>query len=342
MRGAHRAAVALGLAAVGALLLGAHGCASSAAVQSVTAPAGQLSLANARQVFNTFVTTDDVARAAGDELLELSLVSDAQVPLTVSAWESADFYGSPTPRYSYGPPRLYVPALRGFPLWFVAVAARTPVRGGQTRTAIMVFSRPVPANSWQLALSTLLAPGTSLPRLAVDGTGHATALATFQHGLLASPNSVGALQATVVQDGPGALATRIVAPGPYTTGLNIQLLADQRRVSRLGLAYDSQFQGATYPIFVLRTADGGALTLYALARDTVILRRGQQGRQIEIPAAFAPILFANGNLVIGHELDTGETFQYAALVPPNTAARGAPRTIRVIAADGGPTSAGGS
>lgn len=338
----YRIAVALGLTAVAALLLGAHGCASSAAVQSAAAPPDQLTLAHARQVFSTFVTTEDVARAAGDELLELSLVSDAQVPLTASAYESADFYGMPTPRYSYGPPQLYVPMLRGFPLWFAAVAARTPVRGGPTRTAIMVFSRPVPANSWQLALSTLLAPGVSLPRIALDASGHAMALATFEHGLLASPNSIGALQSTVAEDGPGAIATAIVAPGPYTTGLHDAILSDQRQVSRLGLAYDSLLDGTTYPIYALRTATGGALVLYSLGRDSVILRRGKQGRQIEIPAAFAPILFANGNLVIRFELDTGATYQYAAVVPANGSAGKTQKTIRVIAADGGPTSAGGS
>jgi hypothetical protein len=343
VRRLHRAVFALGLATLAALLLGAHGCAAAAGQPvSGLVPPDQLTLTHAHQVFATFVTTQDVARSAGDERLELSLVSDAQVPLTVAAYENADFYGVPAPSYTYGPPRLYVPMLRGYPLWFVATAARTPARGGPARTAIMVFSRPTPDNSWQLALSTLLAPGMSLPQIALDSTGHALALATFEHGLLATPNSVGALQAAVAEDGPGSVTAKVMAPGPYTTGLHEQILSDERQVSRLGVAEDSLLVGLSFPIYALRTTDGGALVLYSMGLDSVILRRGTEGRQIEIPPAFAPILFASGNLVVRFELDTGATYEYAAHVPPNAPAGSTPRLIRVIAADGGPTTAGGS
>lgn len=85
------AAVAAGLLAV-ALVLGARGCATpgagapgdaapgadapgAAAPGAGGAPPGEVSLAYARQVLSAFLTTDDVARAAGAESLELSLVS---------------------------------------------------------------------------------------------------------------------------------------------------------------------------------------------------------------------------------------------------------------------------
>ena len=204
MRALRRTAAGAGLVLVVALMLGARGCASSTSRRDsrTAAPPGEVTLAFARQVFSAFVTTDDVARAAGDESLELSLVSEAQLPLTVSAYEQADYTGTPAPRYRYGPPAVYVPQMKSFPLWFVAVAPRTPARGGPARTAIMVFSRPTATDSWQLSLSTLLQPGAALPRIALDASGHATALATFDHGLLVSPNSVGAVQAALADEGP--------------------------------------------------------------------------------------------------------------------------------------------
>ena len=85
----------------------------------------------------------------------------------------------------------------------------------------------------------------------------------------------------------------------------------------LGLSYDSQLQGSSFPLYALGTADGGALVLYSLVRSTVVLRATKHESQIQIPQAFAPILYATGRVIIGSELDTGETYQYAADVPPS-------------------------
>jgi hypothetical protein len=336
------AAVAAGLLVV-ALVLGAHGCASpGAAVPTAgAAPPGKVSVAYARQVLRAFLTTDDVARAAGAESLELSLVSEAQLPLTVSAYEQADYTGTPAPRYRYGAGVVYVPQMKSFPLWFAAVVPRTPIEGGPARTAIMVFSRPAAPDPWQLSLSALLQPGAALPRVALDATGHATALATFDHNLLVSPNSVGAAQAALANDGPAAVVSTVVAAGPYTTGVHDQIVTAKRSVTRLGLSYDSLLQGSSFPLYALATADGGALVLYSLVRSTVILRTAKQ-QQIQIPPAFAPMLYAAGRVLIRSELDTGETYQYAAYVPASQPAGKPPGLLRVIAADGGPTSAGGT
>jgi len=324
-------------------LLATTGCSPPPATPSSAAPDSELTLAHARRIFTTFVTADDVARAARDEPLELSLVNQAQLPLTVSAYEGADYSGTPAIRYRYGVPQLYVPQMKSFPLWFVAVVSRTPAGGGPARTAIMVFSRPEPSDMWQLTVSTLLFPGMSLPRIALDRTGHATALATFDHRLLISPNSVGAVQSAVTNDGPAAPAAAMVAAGPFTTGLHEKIVTAKRQVTQPGLHYDSAIGGTAFPLYALATADGGGLVLYSLNRSTVILRRGSYHRQIGVPAAFAPILYATGRMLVRSELDTGETYQYAAYVP----ASGTPRRatggnkLAVIGSQGGPTSAGG-
>ena len=51
------------------------------------------------------------------------------------------------------------------------------------------------------------------------------------------------------------------------------------------------------------------------------------------------MLYATGRLVIQTELDTGETYQYAAEVPVSQPAGKPSAQMRVIASDGGPTSA---
>jgi hypothetical protein len=341
---AHRtraAGVALGLVVLAGLVFGVRGCATSEAVPSSATPQGALSLAAARQIFDSFVRTDDVARAAGNESLALSLVANARVPLTVAAYESAAYFGTAVPRYVYGTPKLYVPQMTGFPFWFAAVVDRAPASGGPARTVIMVFTRPAADDLWQLSVSTTLLPGVTMPRIALNGTGHATALATFDHDLLVTPNTTGALQATVVVLGPDANAASMIAPGPYTTGLHEEILTTKHREIRAGLAYDSVLDGTTFPLYALRTADGGGLVLYSMNRDTVILRKGKLGRQIEIPQPFAPVLDAADNLVVRFELDTTQTFQFATEVPL-AKGPGARPMIRVVAADGAPTAAGGN
>jgi hypothetical protein len=341
-------------------LVGLTGC-SPTPVETPAPPKSELTLAHARKLFATFITADDVARAAGEESLELSLVSQAQLPLTVAGYERAGYSGGTTARYSYGRPRVYVPQMKSFPLWFAAVVQRTPVGGGSTRTAIMVFSRPEATDSWQLSLSTLLLPGMSLPPIALDKNGYAIALATFEADLLVSPNSVGAVQAAVANDGPASRAAALVAPGPYTTGLHERIVNAKRQVTGTGVTYDSAFGGTAFPLYALRTTDGGGLVLYSLNRSTARLSRHPPGPEIPVPPAFAPILYATGRQLVRTELDTTETYQYGAYVPASQPRRSTGETgstrstsstsstsgtggtkLRVIAVDGGPTGADGT
>jgi hypothetical protein len=176
--------------------------------------------------------------------------------------------------------------------------------------------------------------------MALGPAGHAVALITYDNSLLVSPNSVGAVQAALADEGPGSAVSTVVAAGPYTTGVRDQIVAATRDVTGQGLRYDSQVQGTSFPIYALATSDGGALVLYTLVRNTVILRTATQP-QIQVPPAFAPILYATGYVILQSAFSTGETYQYAAYVPPARPAGTPSGQVRVIAAGGGPTSASG-
>lgn len=321
------------------LLLAAQGCTGSSAAAPAASTAPALSLAAARQAFNTFIAADDIARASGDEWLEVSLVAYGQVALTTAAYQTADYLGQRVPRYKYGTPTFYVPRLKGFPFWFVAVVPRTPLGGGPTSTAIMVFDRRVSTDPWYMVSLTLLGQGDTLPGIAVDSGGYATALATFDRQLPVAPDAVGALQATVAQDGPRSSATSVVAAGPYTTGMHGQIVAATKQASALGYHRDSVLNGSGDPVFALKTTSGGALVAYTLNLTSVTLRSNPPVKQIEIPPAYAPLL--NGHLITEYELDTTETDQYLAAVPPKSPAGKRQPPVNVIAFNGGPTSADG-
>lgn len=340
VRRMRRGVAAAGLILLAGLLLAAQGCTGSTAAARTASTSPALTISAARQAFNAYVTADDIARASGDEWLEASLVSYAQVPLATAAYQVADFTGQRVPRYRYGTPRLYVPRLKGYPLWFMAVVPRTPLGGGPARTAIMVFDKRDPAEDFTLTSLSLLGPGYTMPDIAVDSSGYATPLATFDGNLAVAPDAVGALQATVAQDGPHSAATASVAPGPYTTGAHSQILAATHQTEARGYNYQALLSGSNNPVFALQTAGGGALVTYTLNLYSVTLRSKPPIRQIEIPPAYAPLL--SGGLVLQYELDTNDTDQYAAVVPPKSPSNGKnQRPVSVIAFDGGPTVADG-
>jgi hypothetical protein len=321
------------------MLLAVQGCSSSSAATAAAKTTPALTIADARQGFTRVITADNIARASGDEWLEASVVAYGQVALATAAYQKADYLGQRVPRYRYGTPRLYVPRLKGFPHWFVAVVPRTPLSGGPTRTAIMVFDRATSDSDWTLNSQTLLAPGAPAPDIATDSSGYATPLATFDGKLAVSPDAVGALQATVAQDGTHSTANAAVAPGPYTTGVYSQIVSATKQAAAQGYHYQALLSGSSNPVFALQTVGGGALVIYTLNLNSVTLRSNLPVRQIEIPPAYAPLL--DGKLVLQYELDTTDTDQYAAVIPPKASSGKAQPLVNVIAFDGGPTSAGG-
>jgi hypothetical protein len=329
-----------GLILLAGLTLAAQGCTGSTTVASTASTTPALTISAAQQAYTGFITDDDIARASGDEWLEMSLVSDARVALAAAAYQTADFVGERVPRYRYGTPRFYVPRLSGYPFWFMAAVPRTPLGGGPARTAIMVFDKRDSVEDFTLASLTLLGPGYAMPDIHLDASGYATALATSGGQLQVSPDTVGALQATVAQDGPHSTAMATLAPGPYTTGVHSQIIAATKQVTRQGYNYQALLTGSSDPVFALKTASGGALVTYTLSLYSVTLRSNSPVRQIELPAAYAPLL--NGDLVLQYELDTGDSDQYAAVIP----AKAPPDSknqhlVNVIAFDGGPTVADG-
>lgn len=328
-----------GLVLLAGLLLAAQGCTGPSAAKTTASTAPALTISSAQQVYSTFVAADDVARASGDEWLEVSLVGEGQVPLTTAAYQTADFLGQRVPRYTYGTPRFYVPRLKEYPFWFMVAVPRTPLGGGPTSTAIMVFDRAVSSDPWSIDSLTLLSHPSTMPAIALDSSGYATPLATFDADLAVSPSSVGALQATVAQDGAHSSATKTVPAGPYTTGVHNQIIDAAKQAQAQGYNYQALLSGTGYPVFPLKTADGGALVSYTLNLNSVTLRSNPPPRQIEIPQAYAPLL--GGDLVLQNELDTTDTDQYTAVIPPKAPSGKPQRPVGIIASDGGPTSAGG-
>jgi hypothetical protein len=327
----------LGSAALAAVVaLSAAGCSSPAPAQAVTSSVHSLTIGQARSEYSSYVAAAAAAAKQGDQVQGLSIVADAQWSLLHAQYAALSKTGTPVTQYSYGTPTFYVPALANFPQWFVVAVPVTTVTGAQRAPAVntvMVFQRISPAEQWTVDGSAAL--DQPLPPIALASDGYATSVSTHDPSLLLPPDLVGPTQAAVVDEGPAAPAGAAIASGPQTTGLYATAAALDHSYAAQGLTYEWLLEGAALPEFALRTADGGALVLYAMYLNTTIEHPGNVfGALIPIPANFAPIITTPATQQGDHGVNANWTYEFAAVDPPSTA-HGA--KAQVVAGSGGPT-----
>ncbi len=146
---------AIGVAALAAVtVLSVQGCAPAPDADAVTHASHSVTFADARAAYQTYLKVSDTAAATGDQASALTVVTSAQWVQTKSQYAALVTASTPVPRYRYGTPTFYVPALSGFPQWFVVAAHRTTVTGGKpgaTASTLMLFAREKKTEDWTLS-----------------------------------------------------------------------------------------------------------------------------------------------------------------------------------------------
>lgn len=300
-------------------LLGAQGCAPGAPADAATQAGHAVSLAMARSIYETYVKDSDAAAVHSDQATALSVVTSAQWAQVKSQYLALASEGTAVPRYSYGTPTFYVPALSAFPQWFVVAVPRSTVTGGHRGPAVstlLLFARDKTTVIWTLSGTAVLS--RPLPKVELDG-GYAIGVSTIDQSLLLRPDVVGATQAAVVDDGPTSPAATVVAAGPQTTGLYAAQAAQAAAQQRRGLEYEWLLQGSPFPQVGLRLADGSALIFYGMYLNTTNEHPNlDAGSPIPVPDAVAPILTTPGQVGY-HAVYANWAYQYAAIDPPASA-----------------------
>jgi len=320
----------LGAALAAAVALA--GCSQAAAPATAAADSEHtLTLAQAQAAYRSYVAASTAAAKQGNATQGLAIVADAQWSIVHAQYAALSSTGTPVPQYSYGTPTFYVPALSGYPQWFL-VDVPASAGGGPTVSTLMVFVRSGATEPWTLDGSAAL--DQPLPALARDSAGYAVNVSTSDQALLLQPNIVGPTQASVVDQGPAAPATAVMENGPQTTTLYTQQAALGNTATKQGLSYQWLLEGAAFAQWVLRTADGGALVLYSMYLNTTTEHPGNvSGSVIPVPAGFTPLL-ASASEVGYHQVTANWTYEFAAIDPPQTA-HGA--KVDVIGGTGAPT-----
>ena len=315
-------AQAIGVAALAAVtVLSVQGCAPAPDADAVTHASHSVTFADARAAYQTYLKVSDTAAATGDQASALTVVTSAQWAQTRSQYAALAAAGTPVPRYRYGTPTFYVPALSGFPQWFMVAADRTTVTGGKpgaTGSTLMLFAREEATDDWTLSGTAVLS--RPLPAIARDADGYAVPVSTTDSSLLLRPDVVGATQAAVVDDGPSSPAAGVIAAGPLTTGLHAAQVARAAAEQRRGLEYQWLLQGAPFPQAGLRLAgNGSALIMYGMLLNTTNEHPNLvAGPPIPVPAEFKPML-AEPTEIGYHAVFANWAYQFAAIDPPATA-----------------------
>jgi hypothetical protein len=318
-------------------LLAVQGCAPAAPAAAATgaSTAHSLSIATARQAYQSYLKASTSDAAQGNEAQALTHLSDAQWAQVKAQYTALTSSGIPVPTYQYSTPRFYVPALTGYPHWFVVSAQRRTDTGGHLGAAVttlMLFDSYATGKPWTLNGSAEL--DGPLPKIVTSG-GYATSVSASDPSLLLLPDVVGPTQAAVVDDGPASPAAALIGRGPQTTGLYAAQAAQASADKADDLQYQWLLEGAAFAQFQLRLSGGGALVFYGMSLDTTTEHPNlAAGSAIPVPAAFTPLL-AKPNEVGYHEVEANWTYQFAAVDPP-ASAHGA--KVDVIAATGAPSS----
>ncbi|MFC4531644.1 hypothetical protein ACFO60_12780 [Sphaerisporangium dianthi] len=289
-----------------------------------------MTLTEAGTVLREILAADDVARAGGAESYAVEQSRDAQRPLTVVAFESTGLRPS---RYRWDRPALLVPRLRPdrYPYWFAAVVRREDSKG-KSRTAVLAFMKQYKTSDWQLSFASLLEPRAEPPAVALDDEGYATPLATRDDSVAISPHLMAPLHATIAEEGPKGYAASLIAPGPLTTGYFDEVEKLQPEYKSRGFLYDSLFAATAFPIYALRTTDGGAAILYSLTRTT--LRQAKVSRAAGLVPVPKAVRWTVGRVLVPTTLRMVETQQYVGHV----ARRGAGQPATIVGFDGAATS----
>jgi hypothetical protein len=323
-------------------LIAVQGCSPDPAANAVTPARHMVTFAQAQQVYAAYVKTSDEAAAQGDENQALSESSAVQWAQAKGQYTALATAGTPVPRYRYGTPVFDVPALAGYPEWFVVEVPRQTVTGGRLSAPVntlLLFSRLSATDirtgatvPWALSGAAVLTQ--AMPAVAKDSDGYAIDVTTTDPTLLLRPDVVGATQAAVVDQGPANPAAAVIGAGPHTTGLYTAQAAVAATQQARGLDYEWLMQGAPLPQFELRLVGGGALVLYGMYLNTINEHPNLVvGSPIPVPAAFKPLLAAPTE-VGSHAVYANWTYQFAA-VDPLATQHGA--KVQVIASQGAPS-----
>ena len=210
---------------------------------------------------------------------------------------------NPGPAVTHRKARTYLPAFKGYPVWFVAVSDLVPAGD----TSVDLVLRSSAGSVWKKAQSVVLDEGAELPKLAKrDGSPVAVAGETV--GLARQPAEAAAAYAALLERGRDAPQAAAFAPHPDTERAHRASQANRGQSN--AFSYEQKFDVTS--VRALATAEGGALVLFTMTETEALSMRNTSLQFAEDDAVAAYTGVAKGEAF----LRTAWVWQVVAAVPP--------------------------
>lgn len=254
-----------------ALTAGCGGGGSGIAPNTAGTPAAQpaVSADGSMRALNDYVKRYNEA-VGGDSSAWRGLASDA---LGAAASAQLRIGGGRPPRLpkiSLTNPVFYVPRLSGSTAWFAVAALEHD--GSARNPVFLLFTRSKSSGTWRAA--TRLYFRGDPPRIATDAQGYAVAIdPAAQVNPATTPAGLPVAQSTYLEFGDA----RSIAAGRFTSDWRKTEQRAEETMRAAGISATDRFAASGYPVYALRTTDGGALVFYALKRTETLVLTGGTG-----------------------------------------------------------------
>lgn len=301
------------------------GCAATHSAGSASGGAGSaatrtsVSIAQATRLVSTYSAINNLVNssysAARDQTIEESPASVASVA-GLQASKTQQKVISPT---QYFGSTIAVPHIAGYPRLFLAI---THLRSNGTilpYSIYLLFVQDAAGAPWRVAYYPGSAGQVPVPPVARAADGNAPAV-TSSAGLLADPATLNAAIYGHATGQTGSTATVPLAPTPE---LEDQLTAGYasgvQEYNSQGVDVYQTLLPATFPIYLIRTRDGGALAFTANeVRDMLVPMHG--GGTVHLPQGTAlAALAGNPNGATAPRYSVIRLQMFMSYIPPRNA-----------------------
>jgi len=234
---------------------------SRAATPSAPAATAQppITRTQAQQLMAAYTTANNSANAQASQTLLATVEGGGSLAIDSGIYDAQRAsHAAGFPAYGPVSASYYIPleSPAAYPHWFAVRVTNAQTASGKVfNTEYVVFTQAAAGARWLDTVEPFIFPSATLPSVALNASGYATAVPSSATGLALSPGAASAATATTLDSGTGQPAN----PGNLADEEN---LASFSKSLPSHTSVTSRHSASTSPTFALRTTDGGALLFY--------------------------------------------------------------------------------
>jgi hypothetical protein len=245
-----------------------------------------LTPSQAQQVLAAYTTANNSANAQASQTLLATVEGGSSLAIDSGIYDAQRAaHAAGYPAYSPAAASYYIPleSAAAYPHWFAVRVSNSLLSapGKVTQMEYLVFTQAAAGAPWLDSMEPFTLPSVTAPSVALDASGHATAVSAAGTSLALPAATAGVATATALDSGAGQPAS----PGNLAEASE---LASLRQTVPSHPSITSSHSATTDPVFGLRTTDGGALLFYDVAARLTVTAAPGGTLHLNIPGFVSP------------------------------------------------------